>query len=143
MTSRHRRTRASHGRKGSFSLSSEELSFPAHHLRLQSTLFQEVSRLFRGEVSDPLLESVTVTSLELSPDGRHARIGFTLPAEFLSSGLREVEEALARASSFIRSELASGLELKRVPHLRFIYLGLTASELPPPVPEEYEDGGES
>ncbi|HYO56700.1 MAG TPA: ribosome-binding factor A, partial [Archangium sp.] len=79
MSSKPRRTRASHRRAGSDSFSSEEASIPARHLRLQSTLFEEVSLLFRGELSDPLLEGVTVTTLELSPDGRHARIGFTLP----------------------------------------------------------------
>jgi hypothetical protein len=34
-----------------------------------------------------------------------------------------VEEALARASGYLRSQLASHLNLKRVPNLRFIYVG--------------------
>lgn len=124
MSSKPRRTRASHRRTGSDSFSSEEASVPARHLRLQSTLFEEVSLLFRGELSDPLLEGVVVTTLELSPDGRHARIGFTLPPERQESGPAPVEEALDRAMGFIRSQLALGLNLKRVPHLRFICVGV-------------------
>lgn len=148
-SSKHRRSRASHRRAGSSELSSELEALPARHLRVQSTLFQEVSRLFRGELSDPLLDGVSVTSLELSPDGRNARIGFTLPPEQAGTGPRPVEEALARASGFIRSQLALGLDLKRVPHLRFVYVGGASRE---PVElsqeelawdEEHEEGGES
>jgi len=112
----------------------ETESIPARHLRIQSLLFQEVSRLFRGELSDPLLEGVAVTSLELTPDGRNARLGFTLPPEFANTGPAPVEEALKRASGFIRSQLALGLDMKRVPHLRFIYVG---------VAQEPEEGGEA
>lgn len=123
-SSKHRRTRASHRREGSSLLSSEAEAIPARHLRVQTTLFQEVSRLFRGELSDPLLEGVSVTSLELSPDGRNVRIGYTLPPEHASTGPAPVEQALVKASGFIRSQLALGLDLKRVPHLRFVYVGI-------------------
>ena len=126
MSSKPRRTRTTH-----------DASIPARHLRLQSTLFEEVSLLFRGELSDPLLEGVTVTTLELSPDGRHARIGFTLPPERQESGPAPVEEALERATGFIRSQLALGLNLKRVPHLRFVCVGVA------PRLASDEEGGES
>jgi ribosome-binding factor A len=142
-SSKHRRSHA------------ETESIPARHLRIQSLLFQEVSRLFRGELSDPLLEGVSVTSLELTPDGRNARIGFTLPPEFSNTGPTPVEEALKRASGFIRSQLALGLDLKRVPHLRFVYVGVAPRELPGSEAEEpawddekawseeHEEGGEA
>jgi len=42
-----------------------------------------------------LLEGVTVTTLALTPDGCHARIGFTLPPERQESGPAPVEEALS------------------------------------------------
>lgn len=130
MSSKPRRPRASHRRAGADSFSSEEAAVPARHLRLQSTLFEEVSLLFRGELSDPLLEGVAVTTLELSPDGRHARIGFTLPPERQESGPAPVEEALERATGYIRSQLALGLNLKRVPHLRFICVGVAPRLVP-------------
>ncbi len=123
-SSKHPRRRASRGEAEPSSLSSDPL--PARHLRVQSALFQEVARLFRGELSDPVLEGVAVTSLELTPDGRNARIGFTLPPEAALDGPRPVEDALARASGFIRAQLAQGLDLKRVPHLRFVYVGVGA-----------------
>jgi ribosome-binding factor A len=136
MSSKPRRSRASHRRADAGPFSSEEASLSARHLRVQSALFEEVSLLFRGELSDPLLEGVTVTTLELSPDGRQARIGFTLPPERQQSGPAPVEEALARASGFIRSQLALGLNLKRVPNLRFVCVGVAPGLAPD------EEGGE-
>lgn len=146
MTSNHRRTRASHRRSGrsSSDFASESAAPPARHLRLQSSLFEELSLLFRGELSDPLLEGVHLTSLELSPDGRHARIGFALPPDRKESDSPPVEEALVRASGYLRSQLALGLNLKRVPHLRFVCLGVAPRELSPPVDfEDFGEGGES
>lgn len=141
-SSRHRRGRASH-RSAESSLSSSSSSesefLHAHHLRVQSLLFQEIALLFRGELSDPLLEDVTVTTLELSPDGRNARIGYTLPALATSTGSSPVDAALQRASGFIRAQLAQGLGLKRVPHLRFVQVGTSepTEDVPP------EEGGEA
>jgi ribosome-binding factor A len=148
-SSKHRRSRASRRSAESSLLSSEAESVPARHLRIQSLLFQEVSRLFRGELSDPLLEGVAVTSLELTPDGRNARLGFTVPPELAGTGPAQIEEALKRASGFIRSQLALGLDLKRVPHLRFVYVGVAQRELTASEEEEsswdeeHDEGGEA
>jgi ribosome-binding factor A len=143
MTSFKQRRRRAPRRGADSSLSSlEAQSLPAHHLRVQSILFQEVSRLFRGELSDPLLEGVSVTSLELTPDGRNARIGFTLPPECADTGPAPIEAALVRANGFIRAQLALGLDLKRVPHLRFICVGVEPPGLVLPGDGTDGEGGE-
>ena len=120
----------------------DSASPPARHLRLQSTLFEELSLLFRGELADPVLEGVHLTSLELSPDGRHARIGFTLPHDKQESDTPAVEEALSRAQGYLRAQLAQGLNLNRVPHLRFVCAGVAPRELPPPTTDADWEGGE-
>jgi ribosome-binding factor A len=130
-SSRHRRSRASSRR--SDEVLSEAPS--ARHLRVQSTLSEEVSLLFRGELSDPRLEGVSLTSFELSPDGRTARIGYVVPAE--GPGPAAVKEALARAEGFLRARLAQDLNLKRTPHLRFVLLGTA-----PPEDAVSEEGGD-
>lgn len=133
-SSKHRRPRASHRRSvSSLSALSESQSPSARHLRVQSTLFEEVSLLFRGVLSDPRLESVALTSFELSPDGRLARIGYTLAPDAASPAT--VQEALARASGYLRSQLASHLNLKRVPNLRFVYVGTAPRSMPAEGPE--------
>lgn|GEM_PF-1103514 len=140
-SSRNRRPRASRRREGavpSFSPSSSEPP-SARHLRVQSTLFQEVSLLFRSELSDPRLEGVSPTSFELTPDGRLIRIGYTLTPAAAASGVREVQEALARASGYLRSQLAQHLDLKRVPQLRFIYIGVAERSLEAPSLVEPQD----
>ncbi|WP_426756375.1 ribosome-binding factor A [Myxococcus sp. Y35] len=106
--------------------SSSNRRHPApRHLRVQSHLFQEVSRTFRDELSDPRLEGVALTSFELSPDGRLVRMGYTVTPEAAASGLRPVQEALDRACGYLRSQLAEHLDLKRVPRLRFIFIGVS------------------
>ncbi|MBL0698422.1 ribosome-binding factor A [Comamonas sp. JC664] len=97
----------------------------SRHLRVQSHLSQEVARTFRGELSDPMLEGVALTSFELAPDGRLVRIGYTVTPEAAASGLRPVQRALDRASGYLRSQLAEHLDLKRAPQLRFIYIGVS------------------
>ncbi|MCP3136686.1 ribosome-binding factor A [Pyxidicoccus xibeiensis] len=130
-SSRNRRTRAPRRREGA-SLSSSSENPSARHLRIQSTLFQEVSLLFRDGLSDPRLEGVSVSSFELSADGRLVRIGYALTPESAASGTRPVQEALEHASGYLRSQLAQHLDLKRVPQLRFIYLGVAERSLEAP-----------
>ncbi|ATB44735.1 ribosome-binding factor A [Corallococcus macrosporus] len=118
------------------SSSSNRRTPSSRHLRVQSHLSQEVSRTFRGELSDPRLEGVALASFELSPDGRLVRIGYTVTPEAAAGGLRPLQVALEGASGYLRSQLAEHLNLKRVPQLRFIYIGV--AEPSPGAPEEGE-----
>lgn len=111
---------------------------------MQSSLSQEVSLLFRGELSDPRLEGVSLSSFELSPDGRLVRIGYTLTPESAGSGPRAVQAVLEHASGYLRSQLALHLNLKRVPQLRFIYIGVAEPrpDTPDVGPPAEPEGGE-
>ena len=95
------------------------------HKRLETSIFEELSSLLRDDVSDPDLEGVRVTAVVLSPDYRSARVHFVVPR---GRGRSEVEQALARASSFLRRGLADALDIKRTPDLRFVYEAELASE---------------
>jgi thiamine biosynthesis lipoprotein len=85
--------------------------------RLAAELRQELAEMIENELADPRLGSVTVTSVQLSGDGKTARVLVT-PAG------PEVEErsslgALEHARGFLRRELASRLQLRYTPDLVF------------------------
>lgn len=95
------------------------------HARLEALLLDELRSLLQDEVRDPLLQAVRPTSLRLSVDYRNARVDFLLAdtADAPAPERDEVEEALERASSFLRYQLAQAVELKRTPELRFVFQG--------------------
>lgn len=87
-------------------------------LRLQHLLFEEVDRLFRLEVRDEALQEVAITSLNLSPDLRNAKVYYALRGQ--SAGLeRRVREGLERVTPFLRARVAEALTTKRTPDLHF------------------------
>ncbi|MGC2854913.1 30S ribosome-binding factor RbfA [Novispirillum sp. DQ9] len=74
--------------------------------------------LERGDLRDPVLAStpVTITEVRISPDLRNAT-SFVTP---LGGGdVKPVLEALKRARSFLRHELATRIEMRHVPNLFF------------------------
>jgi ribosome-binding factor A len=91
------------------------------HDRLQQLLKEEVSSLLRDEVTDPRLEDVSCTRVELSVDYRSARVHFLTEGEPSRQALDQVECGLERAAPFLRARLGEALELKRVPQLSFKY----------------------
>jgi len=91
------------------------------HARLEFLLFEELAALLRDDVDDPDLSGVRPTSVTLSADMRNARVHWALAA-----GDRDrAERALARATPWLRAQLATSLETKRVPELRFVCDGVT------------------
>jgi ribosome-binding factor A len=74
--------------------------------------------LTRGEVRDPVLQSasVTVTEARMSPDLRVATL-FVMPLGGTDAG--PVVAALERARGFLRGRIASELDLRFAPELRF------------------------
>jgi ribosome-binding factor A len=87
-----------------------------HAGRVRLALVQELAELFRDEIGDPALDDVRVLDVDLSPDGRYARVHLSLPT---SRDATAATRALARAAAFLRARIAQDLSLERTPELRF------------------------
>jgi ribosome-binding factor A len=144
--------------------------------RLEQLLFEELYRLFRMEVSDPRLAELVPTSIQMSPDLRNAKVMYALrddPRHKAKPGqpqpavranadprTRAVQQALLRVTPFLRTRLADGVQMKRLPDLHFTRDRLAEASLraqdlmqrerlaaaklalknaPPPVAEEAEE----
>jgi ribosome-binding factor A len=103
-------------------------------LRIEELFREELNSLLDSEVSDPCLEGIRVTLVELSHDGSRARIWFAVMKEDGSPNIREIQAAFVRASGFLRSRLCESLALKRMPELRFRHD--PSALIDPPEPDE-------
>lgn len=90
------------------------------HARLSELILEELRGLLRDDIDDPRLEPVRIVALVLSSDLRSARVHYAVFGLEPQRGL-EAARALARATPFLRVKLAEGLDLKRVPELRFVF----------------------
>lgn len=86
-----------------------------HGERIQLALARELAELFRDEIGDPALEGLRVLDVQLSKDGRHARVHVAIEGD-----PSLVTAALARATPFLRASLAGNLSLERTPDLKFV-----------------------
>jgi ribosome-binding factor A len=77
-----------------------------------------VAEVLHEEVADPRLEFVTVTSVEVSPDLRHADIYVIAHGD--EERYRTALDGLASASNRIRASLGRRVSMKYVPELRFL-----------------------
>ena len=76
-----------------------------------------VPEIIEKEVNDPRLGLVTITSVESSPDLKHATIYFTVHGGEKSGKLNS--DVLNHASGFIQHELARRIKMKNTPILTF------------------------
>jgi ribosome-binding factor A len=88
--------------------------------RVSELLREEISSILHQQVKDPRLGLLfSVTTVEVSPDLRHARVFISVMADE-----REKEsafQALAAATAFVRRELRSRLtSLRYTPELAFV-----------------------
>lgn len=85
--------------------------------RIAEEIKREVALLLQGELKDPRIGFITLTSVEVSNDLSHAKI-------FVSTMAPEEERekallALNKAQGFIRNELGKRLRLRYTPELSF------------------------
>lgn len=124
-------------------------------LRVNEALKEVISRVIAGELTDPRLGFVTVTSVKTSPDLRHAQVYVSVLGN--STQHESSLEALRAAHGFIQGHLSDELRLKRTPQLVFIYDDTTDKAMristymdkylqehpvPPPDPNAPEPDGE-
>jgi ribosome-binding factor A len=85
--------------------------------RVGDLLRAELSDLLAREVADPRVRLASVTSVDLSPDLRHAIVEVSVLG---SDDERELAiGALRGAQGFLRSRLARKVRLRVVPELQF------------------------
>lgn len=88
-----------------------------HRERLADALRAEIETVVEGELGDPRIGLVSVSGVELAPDGRSARVAIAAAGDE-----REAEsslEGLRAAVGYIRHELVENLKLRRAPELYF------------------------
>ncbi len=83
--------------------------------RVDELLRQEIGSIVSRDIADPRVGFATITSVETTPDLRHAKVWVSVigqPAE------RDATvAALRRAMPFVRHELGTRLRIKRIPDL--------------------------
>ena len=91
-------------------------------LRKEKVAYQmrrEIGELLQKEVKDARIGFVTVTSVDISPDLRNAKVYVTI----LTDNLKERNKTfrgLKSASSYMSGELANRMHLKFAPKLTFL-----------------------
>ncbi|MEX1170556.1 MAG: 30S ribosome-binding factor RbfA, partial [Chloroflexota bacterium] len=91
--------------------------------RVGELLRQEIGSIITRDVADPRVGFATITSVETTPDLRHAKVWISVIGQPAERDATMV--ALRRAMPFIRHELGTRLRIKRIPDLH-VHLDDTA-----------------
>lgn len=87
--------------------------------RVAQQIQRDVAELIRGELDHPKARLITVTDVEVTRDYSHAKIFYT----FMGSveEVAEMADMLQHAKGYLRSQLARGFTLYKMPDLHFEY----------------------
>jgi ribosome-binding factor A len=119
--------------------------------RIAERIRQILSVLILREVSDPRLQGLTVTDVEIDSELMYARIYVNALGE--EERMPEIMGVLKQAKGFLRREVGKRLQLRRVPDMGFFWdtslahgdrmEGLIDSlDIPPAPPEDDMDDDE-
>ena len=87
--------------------------------RVGEQLQRELAEMLNSESKDPRFKLLTVSAVEVARDLANAKIFYTLLDDSLDSD--NVQQALTKASGFMRKQIAKRMSLRIVPNLRFVY----------------------
>jgi ribosome-binding factor A len=95
----------------------EKRAVKYHRGRLGEALREEIETILEGELGDPRIGLVNVSSVVLADDSRSARV--FVHVEGNDEDAQRSLEGLVAAGGFVRREVASRLHLRRPPELIF------------------------
>ena len=87
--------------------------------RVAQQIQRDIAELIRGELDHPKAKLVTITDVEVTRDYSHAKIFYTILGDVEET--KEMAETLEHAKGYLRSELARGISLYKMPELHFEY----------------------
>jgi len=86
-------------------------------VRIAERIRKELSELLIKEISDPRLQGISITDVEVDRELAYATIYYSSIEG--SSRVEEIQAGFEHAQGFLRSELAQRIELRAFPRLRF------------------------
>ncbi len=87
--------------------------------RVNRQVKRELGRIIQQELSDPRLQFVTITEVDVSRDLRNARIRFSVLGE--KDRVQAAQKGLEGARGMIRKLLGQSMSIRHTPELFFIY----------------------
>ena len=87
--------------------------------RVGEQIQREIAEMLQSESNDPRFKLLTISAVEVANDLSYAKVFYTLLDD--SQDEENVQQALIKASGFMRKQLAKRMSLRIVPNLRFIY----------------------
>jgi|SRR5574344_702915 ribosome-binding factor A len=84
--------------------------------RIGSEIVRELSSIIFEEVHNDMLKNVTIVDAKVTNDLSLAKIYYTYIGDY---DRKEMADELKKASPFLRSELASRIDIRNTPELRF------------------------
>jgi len=87
--------------------------------RVGEQLQREIADMLQNESNDPRFKLLTISGVEVARDLAYAKVFYTLLDD--SQDIENVQQALVKASGFMRKQIAKRMSLRIVPNLRFIY----------------------
>ena len=87
--------------------------------RLAEEFKKEISAIIKDEVNDPRVGFVSVVSVQVSADLRHAKVFVSVLGD--DETVKESMTALKKAAGFVRREIAHRIDLRHTPEIEFHY----------------------
>ena len=88
--------------------------------RVGQQLMKEIAVIIQRDLKDPRLGMPTVSSVDLSPDLKSARVYLTF-LNFTDQQIKGALKILTAAKGYIRSEVGRNMKLRVIPDLNFLY----------------------
>ena len=87
--------------------------------RLEARIQERAAHSLQFELNDPRASFLTVTGVKLSPDLSSGRIYYSVLGT--EGDKSKAAHMLEGASGFLQRQIGSVLQLRRMPHLRWVY----------------------
>ena len=87
--------------------------------RLQARILERAANALEFELSDPRGGFITVTRVELAKDISSGRIYYSVLGS--EADRRKVAHMLESAAGFLQRAIGRGLQVRRIPHLTWVY----------------------
>lgn len=87
--------------------------------RVAQQIQRDIAELIRGELDHPKAKLVTITDVEVTRDYSHAKIFYTVLGT--EEEAAEIGKILEHAKGYLRSQIARGISLYKMPELHFVY----------------------